>query len=210
MLIDKLEGVVRPTPVKKAFTRIICLDCSGSMENKFENAKQGVLNLLESDGRDDKMIFIRFSTSVEPPVISKLPLERPPYFGKADGTTALNDAIDKGLKYAMQEIRDGRVVWMNVFTDGGENNSMIKDTNIIKQQINELKDQMTLTFVGTDFDVKACTRLYGLEAGNTQTHDNTAEGVREVYAKTRTALSSFLSTKVDKGITTTKSFYSND
>ncbi len=115
------------------------------------------------------------------------------------GNTALLDALGHTLIKLKSELNDTDRVLVKIFTDGGENSSRKHSINSINTLINECKDLgMTITFVGTEHDVRNVERLLDVDSTNTLVHNNTMKGVMDSFTMNTMSTKSYAS-KVARG-----------
>lgn len=187
-----------PTPVPNEIPTIhnvYVLDASSSMEgNKFDNALKGINTEIEQLKQDKSINYtqtvVRFSYPNE---IRFVELMRPIQAvgrinDKAYGNTALNDAIGQTITKLRNSVKVGEKVLIKIFTDGEENASREYNHQTIKQLIAEVEPLgFTITFVGTDRDVKEVVRNLNIRATNTLVHNNTAKGVQDAFLSSANA-----------------------
>jgi VWFA-related protein len=109
----------------------LVLDVSGSMKDKVDLSREGVVQFLKASVPEDEFMLVKFSDRAEracgftadPDEIQKL-LE----FLRPKGWTALNDAIFLAA-HAMKAARHAGKALL-VLTDGGDNNSRYSDREI--------------------------------------------------------------------------------
>ncbi len=194
---DNRQPVQTRTVANKIIHNIHILDRSGSMKGaKFKNAVSGILDEIKVLKKIEKtenvtytQTIVAFSHSYEINTLcfrtklNNLNLTKKS-FGKADGYTALNDAIGLTLDKFM-DTKDQ--VLVKIFTDGEENNSTTpyRNNHVLKSLLNLCKEKgWTITFVGTKFDVKKMQILYNLDESNTFVHDNTPESITDSFVNT--------------------------
>lgn len=126
-----------------------------------------------------------------------------------DAMTPLHDAIGINtlkLKYDIENTSDHHVL-VTILTDGLENHSKEFHGRQIKRLIDELSTKnWTFTYIGTDHDIKAESDKIGITAGNTLEFRKSRAGVREVFAKERTARMNF-NTKIKLKEDTSSNYY---
>jgi uncharacterized protein YegL len=164
------------------------LDISSSMDGlKFNNAFSGIVNEIKELKLDDSIdytaTFVSFSYASEirthyfnsPLSEVKTPIIRP------YGMTALNEAVAETLEKLLLLKNEGFKTIVSIFTDGGENGSdrKYKQEGYMAEVIKRAEDSgITVTFIGTDLDVRQVTKDFNLKSSNTLVHNNTGEGVK--------------------------------
>ncbi len=199
---------------------IFILDCSASMfpyryekESKYSAALQGINEELKALASNKDVDFthslvefgekenIRFSRWIEN---NNSPLnERSQHLGN----TALNDAIYNTIEKIIKEKDKEDKVLLKVFTDGEENCSR-KNYNDVKNLIEKAKESnITVTFIGTEYDTRRAISNYNLSKGNTHTHDNTPKGISNLTSMRVGATMSYAKSVAD-GLDIVEDFYS--
>lgn len=156
------------------------LDCSGSMaygklqaamkginagiQNlKTTNSVNNVYSLLWFEGKTAKFKHLR----EDPRDVKEIHLT-------SGGMTPLFDAIGTTIK----EFKNSTdKVLMNIYTDGGENSSKKFTKEQIKKLIQDVKNNITVTFIGTSEDTLFAVRDLGVDLSNTLVYDGTAAGL---------------------------------
>lgn len=144
-------------------------------------------------------------------MVDRIPINNVgPFHTVAYGWTALYKALGETLERMRTVRRPGETVLVKVFTDGGENRSSgskFGNRAILSQLIKDCEnDNFTITFVGTETDVKCVIDNLGVDESNTYFHDNTFRGVGETYGASASA-TMLLSQDLRKGKVVTKGFY---
>lgn len=203
----------------KTIHNIHILDRSGSMSGaKFRSAVSGILDeikVLKTIEKTEPISYtqtvvafsyasridtICFKTSLKELSLTKKS------FGEADGNTALNDAIGLTL---MRFVGTPDQVLVKIFTDGEENNSQSEYRNrpALKALINDCKEKgWTITFVGTEGDVKRMKVMYDLDDSNTLIHENTAESITDGFMQTM-SMNTMYAKRVVAGEDVTTGYY---
>lgn len=213
MRVDNNNQSVSP---KKTIHIVHILDKSSSMQGgKMKSALSGInaeiKDLKKSNDVEYLFSLVAFSYGFN---IRKVYWQMP--INQVDtvdivpnGNTALYQAIGETLEDFPQD----NPVLVKIFTDGEENDSRGKYSSAenVKRLIEKLEQKdFTITFVGTERDVKNIQHKLSISDGNTLSHDNTAEGVADSFRKSIDA-TLFYSNSVSKGeFTKTMSFYNND
>lgn len=188
------------------------IDCSGSMRgDKINNAvkgiNDGITKLREEEGVNYTYTICDFSEwrdinfkYVQEPLsnISNIKFN-------SRGTTALYDAIGKSLT-KLKAVTDK--VLVNIYTDGEENDSKEFKFDNISALIEELKSNFTVTFIGTDRDVKFMIKKMKLDETNTLKYDGSAKGLAETMTMNSVARSAYTSSVI-KGEDVSTGFYKN-
>jgi Mg-chelatase subunit ChlD len=205
---------------KPRIHNVFIVDASGSMSgSKYTSAINGlneILNGIHSDvDSENTLTIVEFEGSSI--VRRVLPNQTIPktYRGMGcGGSTPYLQAIGETLEFIVQE-RVGNYdvndkVLVNVFSDGEENTSTGKfsEPKVLKNYINELKNEgVTVTFVGTQSDVKYAVDYLAMDASNTLIHANTAASIKMSFNTTLKARAVY-SKKVSLGEDVKTAFYS--
>jgi uncharacterized protein YegL len=185
---------------KKRIHNVFIIDASGSMAGgKYNNAISGLNELLNSI-REDKLTDNTISiVEFEGTLISErvfmssvLNLDYQPM--GTGGYTPLNQAVGETIENILQK-RDSSFseddkVLINVFTDGGENNSQgkYKNPKALSDLIKKVEAKgFTVTFQGTKTEVAYAVDTLNLDFSNTNVHDNTMRGIADSFHKTVSA-----------------------
>ncbi len=223
---DNLLVVAEPTltPASKhRIHNVFIVDASGSMGDyragqKYYNAIQGVNELLASISQDtdsdNNVMIVEFEGRkisqrvklTEPTPSKYLPMG-------TGGNTPLNQAIGETLE-AVKILRETQFntsdkVLVNIFTDGGENDSVGKFANphLLATYIKELEnDGFTITFIGTKNEVNYAVQTLGMASTNTMVHNNTSADISRSFLRTVKARTSY-SKSVAKGEDVKDNFY---
>ena len=207
---SKVKEVVKPT-----IHIIDIIDCSGSMAgNKITNAIKGINNGILELKKDTSINYtyticdFSYSHDINFMYVRK-PLSSVTNITFRDrGQTALYDAIGKTLKDANDNIPSTEKVLVNIYTDGGENGSKKFTDKNISTLIEALKKNFTVTFIGTDYDVKSVIQRLNIDKSNTLAYDGSAKGLAETMTMNDIARSSY-SASVKEGKDVSKGFYKN-
>lgn len=128
---------------------------------------------------------------------------------KLGSITALYDAIGETIKSLASFIKLGEKVLINIYTDGGENDSKIFNKSDISNLISIYSELgFTVTFIGTISDTKHVIRELSIKESNTLSYDGSAKGLEKsmsINSLSRTAYSS----SVKKGEDVSTGFYKN-
>jgi len=191
--INQTQQVSQELETNVEIHNITILDRSGSMGvTKWEAAKKGVQMDYENCKKErfKSYTFIQFDNSGHD-IVQVLNFNNDePVFLNPRGLTALYDAVGNALVRAFRELT-GKVL-VKIFTDGGENDSEKFTASQIKALIKEAESKgYTVTFVGTEHDVEVIQNTLHIDATNTITHDNTGEGVQDVFKSYAQATSEY-------------------
>lgn len=186
----------------KRITNLIILDASGSMESKRKETLEGLRTLLsqiKEDAIKDKRkvktstIIVEFSdydnikTLVNEEDSSKLDVEVIEKY-RPNGGTALFDAIGYGFR-KLPLGQDN--VFINIFTDGEENDSKEFSGAIIKDFITMARDRnWAVTFMGASEEALETAKRLNISEKNTMFFSNNKRGVTDSLnslSKTRSA-----------------------
>lgn len=196
------------------------LDRSGSMGNrrwessKIYNAVKGIETSIKGLVKDEKKlgvkyeyILIYFDTSID--IVDKTSVSKAfiPKDVDGRGGTALNDAILKAIEVSLKE-RSSHMdkILINVYTDGGENASKRRHTDVSKRIAEVEKEGVTVTFIGTKYDTDQAISRYGICESNTVSYDGSAQGLVETMSMTRSARTNY-TIAAQAGEDVTKGFY---
>lgn len=218
--IETVKKVVKgkKAKVKPTIHIVNLLDNSGSMSGKkFDNAYLGIkeeVKLLQVDTTANYTYTLFHFTDI------------PPYTGKAtiDNVSIANVVLPKlnadtgtPLYDTIIEIRDLLIgkqypvdtkVLVKIFTDGRDEHSK-SYVKAAATAINEMKvNGITVTFVGTEEDVKFIIDKLNIDKSNTLVHDNTGEGVKAAFAVSNNATLNYTKNVV-AGNDVSKGFYKN-
>lgn len=187
-MAEKKKLPKKTKATKKRFTNLIIIDASGSMSSKAEEVRGGIKRLFK-DIKEDAIknpdvesttIVIDFSDSRDyrELVNSKNPLDLLDSIADAyspRSMTALYDAIGFGFSKVPKD-QDG--VFVNILTDGEENDSKELKSDDVKKLITDGKAKnWAITFMGTSEDCLNHAVSLGISQGNTMMFTNTSEGV---------------------------------
>lgn len=195
------------------------LDCSGSMHGgKIRSAVQGINQEIKQLQNDDTVDYVQTyipfggwgsSAGIHPQFFGKPILQVKQVSASASGGTPLYQAIGETLDTLIRNKDTNEKVLVKIFTDGGENTSRgrYKDPSILKAKIDEAKEKdITVTFVGTEWDVARIINRLEIDKSNTLTHDNTERGVQDSFMATAQATKTY-ATRALAGEDTLVGFY---
>jgi hypothetical protein len=193
---------------------VVILDNSGSMAGfKFVNAYTGVKNEIEllKNQTSVKYIYSLFNFDYTNATLcvdhQPIGLVELPRMSTNNGTPlylTIVRAYEHIIKYHKKDIN----VLLKIFTDGRDEHSKGYLEDAIKS-IQAMKDMgVTVTFVGTDEDVKFIINELKVDASNTLVHDNTSEGVKIAFDRSAQATMNY-TTKVAAGEDVKVGFFLN-
>jgi len=193
------------TPIKSTkLHKVVILDGSGSMQgDKYNNAELGVRQDYEACKKEfADYLLIEFSNRYT----SKLyDFTGALTFNPEYGGTALYDTIIKVFD-SLSHIPDDEKVLVQIFTDGEDLHS-IHASHVAKARIDKFNAKgWTVTFVGTEKDVKLVQKKLGIDSTNTLVHDNTAKGVTRSFETFMEAQSTYTK-NISKGVDVTSGFF---
>ena len=185
--------------MKKQFTNVIVIDASSSMEDKKSSVISGLKELfqdIKSRAKADKevdfkTIVVKFSSHDDVKVIVNAFGGKSLTKGLAEsyttsGMTALYDAI--GTAFGLVAHTEEHV-FVNILTDGEENNSKIYDQARIKSLIGEAKKKgWAVTFMGTTEEAINSAVGLGVSRGNTLSFAKSVGGMNKM-SKARSNMS---------------------
>lgn len=206
------EKVSETTAQKPVVIVIDVIDCSGSMSgpkvnNAIQGINSGVYEMKKETLVDYKYAICDFAgrgdCNVSPIKDIK---DVSPFRFTTRGMTALNDAVANVLTKAKGEKTPEQKVLVNIYTDGGENNSRVSQREV-KELVNECEaNGFTITFIGTEQDTRDIINDYNIKESNTQSYDGTARGLQESMVMNMNARGSYAD-KLSKGLDVTVGFF---
>ena len=197
---------------KKKTTKLanlIIVDASGSMGDKVDEVKGGLKQLIEqisTDAKKDKKttlsttIITDFSSSSDFNILvqSKDSLDLDPSLAdnyRPRAATALYDAIAKTFSL-LKDKHDS--VFVNIITDGYENDSKEMNRETLKALIeSKKKENWVITFMCTTEQAMYDAQSLGISIGNTMTFANSAKGVKKSLSKLSKVRSAHYSATMD-------------
>lgn len=213
------KSVSMPNEDGQKIKMIWVIDESGSMagvRDQFSNAITEKANKIISESPQYVDIdIIRFGSVVEETeysYFSSRKLAQPTYRLGSLGMTALNDAIIKAVKEARRYLGLGQFdrVLVEVFTDGGENDSRNKPSSVRSDILSVNSDQrFMIAFTGPASDklsVYNYAEMVGIDKSNVLLVENGVQGVRS-YATISTQANLNYTTASFKGDFVTSNFY---
>ena len=191
------------------------LDCSGSMSGaKIRNATKGInegIAELKTNTENVKYTYSVCDFASRGDInykhfIKNINKVQSNLSFNSRGMTALYDAIGETILAIKKEIKRADKVLVNIYTDGGENGSRDFDKGDIAELIKSTKDQITVTFIGTEDDTRNMIRNLNIDESNTLSYDGTAAGLDASLQNTRSSRVGY-ATAVSKGEDVSKGFY---
>lgn len=194
---------------------VTILDSSGSMNegvgSKWDNAVKGVQQEIEALKQDTSINYIYslvvFGNSRKN-VIWQQPIQEVVYDSswRSQSATALYQTIGATLESYPTDYP----VLVKIYTDGQHNvntgkYSKASEVSALLQQLK--KKDVTVTFIGTEYDVAQIQRDLNIAKGNTLVHDNTGVGMKESFKKSLDATQSYLRKVATGEFTKTLNFY---
>lgn len=173
------------------------VDISWSMHgSKLAAAVQGVNSEIAELKKDDTVEYLQTIVNFSGPyqittVVDKVPIaDVRSYRADAINSTALNQAVGETLVKVRINKKAGEKVLVKIFTDGEENASTgeFRTPAALKKLIQECEENdFTVTFVGTDRDVRHVINTLSIDESNTLAHLNTADSIGAMFRATTSA-----------------------
>lgn len=215
-LLKELKGIKeKKTKVKPIIHIVNLLDNSGSMEgSKFDNAFAGITEEVAMLKNETSAIyfyslfnFIRdYHANL---VIDRCPIElvHIPKMSANQGTP-LYATIVLIAKTILANKDEKTKILLKIFTDGEDVHSISSKSAAIQSIKDMKKAGITVTFVGTESDVKDIIGQLEVDKSNTLVHNNTAKGVEVAFAASNSATLNYTKNVV-AGNDVSKGFYKN-
>lgn len=193
----------------KKITNLIIIDASSSMQSKADEVRDGIRDLLKDIRKDSKKnkeiknrtIICQFSSAGRFEVLlnsskrKKLKDSSVADSYRPSGMTALYDAIGQGFNL-IRPNQDG--VFINIITDGQENDSKEFESSQIKELITAAKDKnWGVTFMGTTEEAVQNAQSWGISRGNTMQFMDSSAGVLQSNLTRGAARTAYYSSVVD-------------
>lgn len=173
----------------KKFVNLLIIDASGSMSRKEKEVRDGIYEIFKSikkQMRDNKdvsyrTIVIEFSDWDDINVIvnttdRRLLSRKTANSYRTRGLTALRDAIGYGFSLVEDSCDD---VYVNIITDGNENDSKKVSESQLKNLIKEKMEKgWGITFMAVNDSVIKYAQRLGIDSGNTLQYENTKKGTK--------------------------------
>lgn len=194
----------------KQFTNVIIIDASGSMTSKLEAVKAGLRDLfkeIKARAKDEpkikfKTIVVDFSDNhdIRTLVNSSDPKELTNAVAdeyKTRGMTALYDAI--GYAFKLVDAKQ-KSVFVNILTDGKENNSKEYNYEKIKSLLTEARGNgWGITFMGTSEEAIQSAISLGMSSGNTYKMSDDSAGITRGARLRKSMSAMYFSSTMDGG-----------
>jgi uncharacterized protein YegL len=190
---------------------LLILDKSGSMhcvkDATIDGFNEQIQTIKELSGKFTDQEFyvslLTFNYNVDT-VMFNVKAEEAQELGRNDylpsGSTALYDAIDKGIANMQKDIADDlkddyvdAMVNVVIFTDGEENHSNRESIESIPGRIKELQEgkKWVFSLVGTNHDVFGAAAKLHIKKGNTMHYANSLVGTRAAHSSLGNATRGF-------------------
>lgn len=203
---------------KLTIHNVFILDASGSMlGSKYNNGINGIKQLIKSIKEDkftnNTITIVEFNskkgTVTHYWLKSSKDVKVDFDYIRADGRTPLYQTLGKVIDNLLSDlnIKKEDKVLLNVTTDGQDTAGWGNYYNLPQtlKSIQE-KNNFTVTFVGTEEDVKYTISNLNLDSSNTLIHDNTGQGVLDAFINTVQSRIAY-SKSVSKGEDVSVGFY---
>lgn len=166
---------------------LLILDRSGSMSHVreltikgFNEYVQTILSESKKNNQDAFVSLIFFNNEVdvihscvEAKKLKELTLDE--YVPSR--STALNDAIGRGIKEISEHFVEGEQIFITIFTDGEENSSRNYSSKQISDLIKEKQNLgWTITYIGCEIDKTQLAKNYGIMETNFLSYGAGQEG----------------------------------
>lgn len=113
----------------------------------------------------------------------------------AHGGTPLYETIGLTIDELLTKVKPEDKVIMTITTDGQENASygIYKNPIVLKELLDKVqaKNNFTITFMGTEFDVETMINSLKISKNNTLVHQNTGESIGASYKLRSASLTSY-------------------
>lgn len=218
--INKFSETKTITKEKKSKTKptihiVDIVDCSGSMSGgkiraALEGVNKSIRELKDIKGINYTYTNCNFSNKFDvkfPFLIQPLKDVYSIEFYTRGSTalyTSINETFDK-----LSTISNKDKVLVNIYTDGGDTDSSNSDRIKVAERIKDLNSKnYTITFIGTDHDVKHMIDNLNIDKSNTLSYDGTSLGLANSLQMNSMARTSY-SASVVKGEDVSIGFYKN-
>jgi hypothetical protein len=192
--VAKLEG--KETPASKSLIHIV-LDRSGSMEQIWSDVKGGFDKFIKDQAQYNPDVTLtyfddEFGTAfVNEPIKRVKKLESYKEIGPR-GSTALLDAVGKGIKTVEGVAKKYDKIVFMIYTDGLENASKEYTNAQITSMVRKHRDNWAFVYLGANQDAWKVGTSMGFYGGSTQTFVASAAGVARSYGVTGQSVSDYL------------------
>lgn len=206
---------VKKTTDKPTIHIVDIIDCSTSMSGeKIVNANKGINNGIVKLKESKEQVNYTYTicdfgsrNDIKFKHIGSSLLTVNEFSFPCRGCTALYDAIKYTFDNLKSFVNKNDKVLINIYTDGDDNESYTRPSDIAKL-IKEHKDTYTVTFIGTEKDVKYVINNMNIDKSNTLSYDGSGKGLAATLDATSIARSSY-SKSVASGQDVSKGFYKN-
>ncbi len=167
---------------------VVIMDRSGSMSSVIDDAIGGFNAFLERQKAEGtgraRFTLLQFNDHCKTicsgiDIQDAVPYDRRTYV--PSGSTALLDAVGKGISETMLRVNDKGKVIFAILTDGHENSSRTFTRSEIKNMIKDRQEagwEFVYLGVGLDqFDAEAAGRGIGIDADKVATYDKNKAGI---------------------------------
>ena len=208
---------VQPTTKETAVVHIVdLLDRSGSMAGaRIEAAVTGMQDSLKEFNANPNVtntytsVYFSERSRIKEDCFKATNLEKVKIPKTTYGSTALYTAMVKTLTKLNECTPKTEKVLVNIYTDGGDNDSNQNDLVTARKLVEQLNNEnFTITFMGTENDVRNVQRNLSIHASNTVVYDGSAAGLTKSLEQTRGARVSYMAS-VAKGEDVSLGFYKN-
>lgn len=191
---------------------VIISDATGSMSgSKYNASKEGIMNELQQC-KDLNMTFtyvemvqtgkiLTYYTKADPKNVSLA------FYGAKGNDTPLYQTVYDTLTNLYDSANGIDKYLVKIFTDGQDTTRTTSAFDVGKLIKKCEEKGFTVTFVGTDRDVKSIANAMSIDLTNTLGYNNTGEGLKQAFQVSNKATLAYRKS-VDKGENVTKGFYS--
>lgn len=214
MRIDQYVSQKRIVPEDRKKIHIVhIVDRSTSMDgSKLNSAIKGINKEIEELQKENNVDYfftlVHFGSDIKTQYYKEPISNVKKVKIYSTGWTALYQAIGETL----ENYNEDCPVLVKIFTDGEENDSTGKyeTAYAVKSLLDSLKSKnYTVTFVGTEYDVKQIQKTLSISEANTLVHNNTAESISRSFTKSMAATKKYSNAVANNEYTKTLSFYAD-